>query len=78
MIVNIRVIGPVRTGRLRGGEGGGGEIHCPEHQPGGGEIDFAGIHDAEDFSTVQGEVARGHGNAKPKDAGEAAGASHVV
>ena len=68
----------MRTGFSLGGEGGGGEIHGPEHHSGGGEVDAAGVHDAEDFSTVQGEVAPGHGHAKPRDAGEAAGASHVV
>ncbi len=31
MIGNIRVIGAVRTDRLLGGEGSGGEIHGPEH-----------------------------------------------
>jgi hypothetical protein len=61
-----------------GGEGGGGEIHGPEHQAGGGEVDSAGVHDAKDFQTVQGKVARGHGHAKPRDAVEPAGAGHVV
>src|ERR1019366_7641010 len=49
-----------------------------EHQPGGGEVESAGGHDAKDFRTVQGEVARGHGHAKSGDAGEAAGTGHVV
>ncbi len=71
-------MGAVWAGSRLGGEGGGGEIHGPEHQPGRGEVDSAAGHDAEDFSTVQGEVARGHGHAKPRDAGEAAGAGHVV
>ena len=78
MIGNIGVMGAARTGGALGGKGGGGEIHGPEHQAGGGEVDTAGGHDAEDFRTVQGEVARGHGHAKPRDAGEAAGAGHVV
>jgi hypothetical protein len=61
-----------------GGEDLGGEIHGPEHHPGGGEVDTAGVHDAEDFGTIQGEVAPVHGHAKPRDAGEAAGTGHVV
>ena len=61
-----------------GGESSRGEIHCPEHQPGGGEIDSTGVHDAEDFSTVQGEVARAHGHAEPRNAGDAAGTGHVA
>ena len=71
-------MGGVRTGGTLGGEGGGGEIHGPEHQSGRVEVDTAGGHDAEDLGAVQGEVARGHGYAKPGDAGEAAGAGHVV
>src|SRR5271166_5073168 len=71
-------MGGARTGGRLSGKGGGGEIHGPEHQAGGGEVDASGGHDAEDFSTVQSEVARGHGHAKPRDAGEAAGAGHVV
>jgi hypothetical protein len=71
-------MGAVRTGSRLGGEGGGGEIHGPEHQAGGGEIDSAGVHDTEDFSAVQGEVATGHGHAKSSEAGEAAGTGHVV
>jgi len=78
VIENIVVTGTAQTGSRLGGKGGGGEIHGPEHQPGGGEIDSAAGHDAEDFRTVQGEVARGHGHAKPRDAGEAAGTGHVV
>jgi hypothetical protein len=78
VIVNIGVMGAVRMRRPLGGEGGGGEIHGPEHQPGRGEVDTASGHDAEDFSTVQGEVARGHGHAKPRDTGMAAGTGHVV
>jgi len=71
-------MGAVTTGSRLGGEGGGGEIHGPKHQPGGGEVDSAGGHDAENFGAVQGEVVPVHGHAKPRDAGEAAGASHVV
>jgi hypothetical protein len=78
MIENIRVMGAMWTRGRLGGEGFGGEIHGPEHQPGGGEVDSAGVHDAKDFRTVQGEVARGHGHAKSRDAGEAAGTGHVV
>ena len=78
MIGNIWVTGTARTGKRLGGEGGGGEIHGPEHQPGGGEVDSAGGHDAKDFRTVQGEVARGQGHAKPREGGEAAGTGHVV
>ena len=71
-------MGAVWTRSWLGGEGGGGEIHSPEHQPGGGEVDTAAGHDAEDFRPVQGEVARGHGHTKPRDAGEAASTGHVV
>ena len=78
MIVNIRFIGRSRTVVALGGEGGCGEIHGPEHQPGGGEVDAAGVHHAEDFSTVQGEVARGHGHTEPRDAGESAGTGHAM
>ena len=78
VIVNIGVTGAALTGGWLGGEGGGGEIHGPEHQSGGGEIDAAAIDDAEDFGAVRGEVAPGHGQAKPRDAGEAASAGHVV
>jgi hypothetical protein len=59
-------------------ERGSGEIHGPEHHSGGGEVDSAGVHDAKDFRTVQGEVAPVHGHAKSRNAGEAAGAGHVV
>jgi hypothetical protein len=78
MIGNIRVMGASPMRGTSGGEDGGGEIHGPEHQAGGGEVDTAGGHDAEDFSAVQGEVALRHGHTKPGDAGEAAGAGHVV
>ncbi len=77
MIENIGFIRAARTGGPLGGEGGG-EIHRPEHQSRRGEVDTASAHDAEDLSTVQGEVARVHGHAKPRDAGEAAGAGHIV
>ena len=50
-------MGAAGTRGSLGGEGGGGEIHGPEHQAGGGEVDTAGVHDAEDFGTVQVEVA---------------------
>jgi hypothetical protein len=78
MIGNIRVTAAAQTGGTLGGEGGGGKIHGPEHHSGGGEVDSAVGHDAEDFSPVQGEIARVHGHAKPRDAGEAAGASAVA
>ena len=78
VIENIWVTGSARTGSWLGGEGGGGEIHGPKQHPGGGEVDAAGVHDAEDFGAVQGEVEPGRGYAKPRDAGEAAGASNVV
>ena len=71
-------MGAVQTPGRLGGEGIGGEIHGPEHQPGSVEVDSAGGHDAEDFRTVQGVVARGHGYAKPRDADEAAGTGPVV
>jgi hypothetical protein len=68
----------IRTGIRLGGEGGGGEIHGPEHHSGGVEVDSAGVYDAKDFQSVQGEIARSHGHKKPRDAGETAGAGHVV
>src|SRR3974390_1457273 len=78
MIGNIGVTGAARTCHLLGGEGGGGEIHGPEHHPGGGEVDTAGVDDPENLGTVQGEVAPVHGHPQPRDAGEAAGTGHVV
>ena len=78
MIRNIRVSDAGKTCSRRGGERGGGELHGPEHHSGRSEVGTAGVHDAEDFSTVQGEVARVHRHAKPRNAGEAAGAGHVV
>ena len=61
-----------------GGEDLGGEIHGPEHHPGGGEVDTAGVDDAVDFGTICGEVAPVHGHAKSSKGGEAAGTGHVV
>ena len=61
-----------------GGEDLGGEIHGPEHHPGGGEVDTAGVDDAVDFGTICGEVAPVHGHAKPGKGGDAARAGHVV
>jgi hypothetical protein len=78
MIGNIGVTGTVRTSAALGGERGGGEIHGPEHHSGGGKVDAATVDDTEDFSTVQSEVAQGHGDAKPRDAAKAAGAGHVA
>ncbi len=78
VIENIVVIAVGKKGYRLGGEGGGAEIHCPEHQAGGGEINTAAVDDAEDFGAVQGEISLGHGHAKPRDAGEAAGPGHVV
>ncbi|HZM08859.1 MAG TPA: hypothetical protein VFC15_01470 [Candidatus Limnocylindrales bacterium] len=72
------VIDSALTGGWLGGEGGGGEIHGPEQHSGGGEVDAAGVHDAEDFRTAQGEVAAGRGYAKPREGGEAASAGDVV
>jgi len=46
-------MGAVQTPGRLGGEGIGGEIHGPEHQPGSVEVDSAGGHDAEDFRTVK-------------------------
>ena len=78
MIENIMVIGATRTSGSLGGERGGGQIHGPEHHAGGVKIDAAAVDDAEDFSTVQGEVAPGQGHAEPRDAGKPTGAGHVV
>jgi hypothetical protein len=78
VIVNIGVTGEARTGIWLGGEGSGGEIHGPKQHSGGGEVDSAGVHDAEDFSAVQGQVEPGRGYAKARYAGEAAGAGQVV
>jgi hypothetical protein len=66
------------TGRSLFREGGGGQIHGPEHQSRGGEVDSAGVYDAEDFGAVQGEVAPVHGHTNPRNAGEAAGTGNVV
>jgi len=78
MIGNIGVTGGMRTCGTLGWEGGGGEIHGPEHHTGGGVVDIAGVDDAENLGTVQGEVAPGHGHTQPRDAGAAAGTGHVV
>jgi|SRR3974390_93685 len=78
MIGNIGVTGGMRTCGTLGWEGGGGEIHGPEHHPSGGVVDIAGVDDAENLGTVQGEVAPGHGHTQPRDAGAAAGTGHVV
>ena len=78
VIGNIGVTGAAQTCSRLDGEGGGGEIHGPEHHPSGGEVDPAGVDDAENLGTVQGEVAPVHGHAKPRDAGTAAGTGHVV
>src|SRR3974377_1833057 len=78
MIGNIGVTGGMRTWGTLGWEGGGGEIHGPEHHPSGGVVDIAGVDDAENLGTVQSEVAPVHGHAKPRNAGEPAGTGHVV
>jgi hypothetical protein len=78
IIENIGVMGEAWAGLGLGGQGGGGKIHCPEHQMGGGEIEVAGVHDTADFGTIQSEVAPVHGHAKPRDAGEAAGSCHIM
>ena len=78
VIVNIGVTGAAQMGSRLGGKGGGGEIHGPEHQSGGGEVDSASVDDAENFSAVQGDVVPVHGHAQPRDAGEAAGRGNVV
>ena len=70
MIENIGVTGGMRTCGTLGWEGGGGEIHGPEHHPSGGVVDIAGVDDAENLGTVQSEVAPVHGHAKPRNAGE--------
>lgn len=66
-----------RGGRL-GRQGGGGEIHGPEHHSGGGEVDTAGVDDAENLRAVPGQVAPVHGHAKPSEAGETTSAGHGV
>jgi hypothetical protein len=78
MIENIVVTGAVWPRRRLGGEGFGGEIHGPEHHPRSVEVDTAGVHDAEDFRPVQGEVAPVHGHTKPRERGNAAGTGHVM
>jgi hypothetical protein len=67
-----------QTGSGLDRKSGGGEVYGPEHHSGGGEIDAAAVDDAEHFSPVQGEVARGHRDAKPRDARQAAGTGHVA
>ena len=66
------------AGRALFREDGGGKIQGPEHQASGGEVNVAGVHDSEDFGSVQSEVAPVHGHTNPRDAGEAAGTGHVV
>jgi hypothetical protein len=71
-------MGAMRTCGMLCGEDGGGEIHGPEQQPGGGEVDASGLDDAVGFGPVGGEVAAVHGGDEPGDAEDAAGAGHVV
>jgi len=78
MIENIRVICSTRTGGWLSREGGDAEIHGPEHQTGGSEIDGAAVDNAEDFRTIQGHVVQGHRHEEPRDTGESAGPSDVV
>jgi hypothetical protein len=78
MIENIGVIGAIGTRCPLRRERGGGEIHGPEHQTGGSEIDGAAVDDAEDFRTIQGHVVQGRRHEEPRDTGEAAGPSDVV
>src|SRR3974390_567543 len=78
VIGNIGVTGAAQRCSRLDGEDGGGEIHGPEHHPGGGVVDTAGVDDAENLGTVQGEVAPVHGHAKSRDTVEATGAGHVV
>jgi len=78
MTENIGFMGATWTGSGLGGEGFGGEIHGPEHHPRSVEVDTAGVHDAEDFRPVQGEVAPVHGHTKPRERGDPAGTGHVV
>jgi hypothetical protein len=78
MIENIRVIGTIGTRSSLGRERGGGQIHGPEHQTGGGEIDGTAVDDAEDFRPIQGYVVQCHRHAEPWDGGEAAGPSAGV
>ena len=71
-------MGAAAAGRTLIREDGCGEIQGPEHQASGGEVDVAGVYDAEDFGAVQSEVAAIYGHTNPRDAGEAAGAGHVM
>lgn len=78
MIGNIGVMSTMPKGRMPFRERGGGEVHGPEHEAGGCEVDAAGVDDTMDFGAVPGEVALVHGDAKARDGSEAAGTGHVV
>ena len=59
-------------------KGSSREIHSPEHQPGGGEINAAGVDDAKYLGAVEGEIAESLGNTQARNADKSAGARHVV
>ncbi|MGA9565547.1 MAG: hypothetical protein WBS19_08495 [Candidatus Korobacteraceae bacterium] len=70
--------GLAQTQVVFGADSGGGELNCPEHHSGGGEVKTAGSHNTEDFCAIESKVAGRLGNAEARDTSEAAGASHVV
>ena len=71
-------MGPAGAATGLSGEGGGGEVHGPEEQAGGGVVEAAGVDEAQDFDAVEGHIAPVDGDAKPGDRGEATGTGHVA
>ena len=78
MIGNIEVTVAVRTGGRLGREGGGGEIHGPEHHSGCVEVDTPGGEDAIDLDLVADKVAARLRHTPAEYNGAATRASHVV
>src|SRR5450755_4359458 len=72
------VLGTAGAAIRLGAEGGGGQIHGPEHHQGGVRIDVLGSENAVDLGLVPGKVARGLGDAEAEGEGAATGAGHVV
>jgi hypothetical protein len=61
-----------------GAEGFGGQVHGPEHHPGGFGVDALGSENAVEFELVPGKVASGLGDAETENGAAATGAGYVV
>ena len=75
--VRSAVLGAAGAASGLGAEGGGGQIHGPEHQQGGVRVDALGGENAVDLGLVPGKVARGLGDAEAEDEGAATGAGQL-